>query len=205
MRVSALQGGVLQQQLVAHSQPRTHLTEQASRLYLVMRRRFRRTTGAEFVSTWRKRLRLSFWLWRKGLFEIVQHGDVTASGLEDGALDAVLSPGVLEHVPDARSAFSELARVIRRGGVLVMTIPFYEDALQSTQIATLSAAGTVEFVGEPEYHGNPLGSGVPCFHHFGWALLQDLRDAGFNDAAAHRVSDVTRGLPHGIWVIVANR
>jgi len=170
-----------------------------------MRRRFQRTTGAEFVGSWRKRLRLSSWLWRKGLFEIVRHGDVTASDWADGALDAVLSLDVLEHVPDARSAFSELARVIRPGGVLVMTIPFYEDALQSTQIATLSAAGAVEFVGEPEYHGDPLGSGVPCFHHFGWALLQDLRDAGFNDAAAHRVSDVTRGLPHGIWVIVANR
>jgi len=198
-------GGLLLEKLGARAQPRIHLTEQASRLYLALRHRFPRTSGSEFIVSWRKRLRLSFWLWRKGLLEIVQHGDVTAFGLEDGALDAVLSLDVLEHVPDARAAFSELARVITPGGVLVATIPFYEDALQSRQIAGLSAEGTVTFIGEPEYHGDPLGGGVPCFHHFGWSLLQDLRNAGFGDAAAHRISDATRGLPHGIWVIVANR
>ena len=72
-------------------------------------------------------------------------------------------------------------------------------------MASLDAAGAVISAGEPEYHGDPLGSGVLCFHHFGWALLDDLRGAGFADAAARRIHDPALGLPHPHWVLRAIR
>jgi hypothetical protein len=38
---------------------------------------------------------------------------------------------------------------------------------------------------EPEYHGDPLSqSGCLCYYHFGWDLLNELRDADFQDVAA---------------------
>ncbi|WP_337245886.1 class I SAM-dependent methyltransferase [Luteimonas sp. gir] len=198
-------GSVLKQRMRGRVRPRIRLTEQASRLYLALRRLFPRTSGSEFVVSATKRLRLSFWLLRKGMPELVRHEDVTALGFKDGTLDAVVSLDVLEHVPNASLALAELARVIAPGGVFVGTVPFYEDAPESCRIAELSSDGQVMFSGKPEYHGDPLGGGVPCFHHFGWSLLRDLRDAGFRDAAAHRVQDADGGLPHGIWVIVAER
>ncbi|TDK33849.1 methyltransferase domain-containing protein [Luteimonas terrae] len=198
-------GGVLKQRMGGQPQARIHLTEHASRLYLALRAIFPRMSGSEFVVSVAKRLRLSLWLLRQGVPELVRHEDVTALGFGTGTLDALVSLDVLEHVPDASRAFVELARVISPGGVFVGTVPFYEDAEESRRVAELSSDGRIVFFGEPEYHGDPLGGGVPCFHHFGWSLLRDLRNAGFRDAAAHRVQDADGGVPHGIWVIVAER
>lgn len=41
----------------------------------------------------------------------------------DGTFDRVIASEVLEHVPDDRRAMSELARVLRPGGVLAVTVP----------------------------------------------------------------------------------
>lgn len=55
----------------------------------------------------------------------LQHGDVHALPYADNSLGAYLSFGVLEHFPHGmRPALAEAYRVLRRGGVLVMTIPY---------------------------------------------------------------------------------
>jgi SAM-dependent methyltransferase len=41
----------------------------------------------------------------------------------DGAFDRVIAAEILEHVPDDRAAVVELARVLRPGGVLAVTVP----------------------------------------------------------------------------------
>jgi 2-polyprenyl-6-hydroxyphenyl methylase/3-demethylubiquinone-9 3-methyltransferase len=50
-------------------------------------------------------------------------GDVTQLGGAGGFYDAVLAMGVLEYLPDYRAALSEMHRVLRSGGVLVLTVP----------------------------------------------------------------------------------
>ena len=42
----------------------------------------------------------------------------------DGCADVILCTEVLEHVPDARVAISEMARVLRPGGRIICTTPF---------------------------------------------------------------------------------
>ncbi|MFQ3659141.1 MAG: class I SAM-dependent methyltransferase [Anaerolineae bacterium] len=55
----------------------------------------------------------------------LQNGDVHALPYADNSLGAYLSFGVLEHFPHGmRPALAEAYRVLRRGGVLVMTIPY---------------------------------------------------------------------------------
>ncbi len=44
--------------------------------------------------------------------------------LADGCVDVILCTEVLEHVPDARLAIREMARVLRPGGRLICTTPF---------------------------------------------------------------------------------
>jgi SAM-dependent methyltransferase len=51
------------------------------------------------------------------------HLDVTATGLPDGAYDAVICSHVLEHVPDDAAAMSELRRVTAPGGWCLVMVP----------------------------------------------------------------------------------
>jgi SAM-dependent methyltransferase len=185
--------------------PRVHLGEQASALFVALRRRIRRLEGSEYVPGFAQRLRMGLWLLRRGVAARIRHRDLTALDFEDASLDAAMSLDVLEHIPDYRAALREFARVLRPGGALVFTVPLYESRMHSEAIARTRADGTVEFSGEPEYHGDPRGGGIPCFHHFGWDLLDALRQAGFGDAALLRVWEPAHGVPRGLWVVRAVR
>ena len=183
----------------------TYLTEQASAFYRALRRRLPALVGSEFATAPARRWRLQAWLWRHGLFERLRFADVTALPFADAAFDAAMSLDVLEHVPDFRGALREFARILRPGGRLVLTVPFHVDAASTETLARRWADGRIEHLQPPEYHGDPLGGGVLCFHHFGWDLLQAMREAGFADAEALRVRDPAQGLPESVWVLRATR
>ena len=51
------------------------------------------------------------------------NGDATRLPFADGAFDKVIASEVLEHIPDDGAAFAELARVLRPGGRLAVTVP----------------------------------------------------------------------------------
>ena len=53
----------------------------------------------------------------------VLRGDATDLPFPDECFDAVVTAEVLEHVPDDVGALAELRRVLRRGGVLAVTVP----------------------------------------------------------------------------------
>lgn len=139
------------------------------------------------------------------MIEWVRREDVTMLSFVDQSFDSVVSLDVLEHVPDFRAALREVARVLRPGGTLVLTVPFYAGWVESQMLATVRPDGNIEHLQSPEYHGDPLGSGVLCFHHFGWDLLDAMRTAGFAVAEAVRVHDPGNGLPEPLWVLRARR
>jgi SAM-dependent methyltransferase len=200
-----LDGGLEGKPPSAGSPARIYLTEQAGPFYRALRRRLPGLVGSEFAATTLRRWRLQGWLWRHGLFERLHFADVTALPFADAGFDAAMSLDVLEHVPDFRAALREFARELRPGGRLVLTVPFHAGLDRSETIARAEADGRIAFLGAPEYHGDPLGGGVPCFHHFGWDLLGALRAAGFGEAVALHVHDPARGLPEPLWVLRATR
>ena len=55
-------------------------------------------------------------------------GDGCRLPMGDGCVDTTLSLGVLEHVPDYERYVSEVGRVLKEGGHLVMSIPFLYQA-----------------------------------------------------------------------------
>lgn len=58
----------------------------------------------------------------EGPYEFRQ-GSVTAMPFKDGELDNVTAMEILEHITECREALKEIKRVLRPGGVLVMTTP----------------------------------------------------------------------------------
>lgn len=196
---------VLLHTLASPRSAHVYATEQASPFHVALRRHVGRLHGSEYVRPLLHRLRLSTWLWRQGVPGLVRWGDMTALRFADASLDAVVSQDVLEHVPDHRAALREAVRVLRPGAPLVATVPFHDRARDNVVIASLDRHGAVVHHGVPEYHGDPVGGGVVCFHHFGWALLDDMRAAGLGDARALWVRDPAAGIPVGQWVLLARR
>ena len=58
-----------------------------------------------------------------GGFGAVVGGDALHLPFPDGAFDRVIAAEVLEHVPDDTAALAELARVLRPGATLAVTVP----------------------------------------------------------------------------------
>jgi SAM-dependent methyltransferase len=54
----------------------------------------------------------------------VQHGDVTNLQFRTSTFDAVICLEVLEYVSDPRRAVNEIARVLKVGGTVVLSVPF---------------------------------------------------------------------------------
>lgn len=87
--------------------------------------------------------------------------DLQDMALPDDSLDVVLTPHVLEHVPDTGRALSELHRVLKPGGHVFLQIPLPQ---ARTTVPT-----------EPEYHGDQ----TLVYFRFGWDLADTIRSHGF--------------------------
>jgi hypothetical protein len=113
----------------------------------------------------------------------MRHEDAGALSFGDASLGAIVSNDVFEHVPDIDLCLAESARVLRPGGRLYFSIPFY-DREETVQRATLRDGEIVELL-PPQYHGNPIDpKGALVFYEHGWDILERCRRAGFADAYA---------------------
>jgi SAM-dependent methyltransferase len=114
-----------------------------------------------------------------GAGEVVAPGDGWAargSALDlpfpDGAFDRVIASEVLEHIGDDRGALGELARVLRPGGVLAVTVPRWFPelmcwALSDEYHAPAAAGGHVRIYRESAVRSRMTGAGLVPFdrHH----------------------------------------
>ncbi len=181
-----------------------YLTEQASAAFVWLQRACPALLGSEYGLDEASRRRLQDWYEHLGGRGQISERDVTRLDFADASLDAVGSFDVLEHVPDYAAALREFARCLRPGGRLVVTVPFLEESPQHVVRARLTAEGEVEHLLEPEIHGDPVAGGVLCYYHFGWALLDEARSAGFQRASWVRTWSPREGL-FGLWTLVATR
>lgn len=155
-----------------------YLTEQTTPFFKLARDIASHTVGSEHLGDGTRPGAIN----RNGL----RNEDVTRLTFDSNQFDIVGSFDVLEHVPDYKKALSELFRILRPGGSLVMTAPFRIGSKETLVRARAKEDGTIEHLLPPEYHGDPLSAeGVLCFYHFGWDILDDMRLAGFSDVWCH--------------------
>jgi SAM-dependent methyltransferase len=153
-----------------------YLTEQVTGLYAVLAKRFSSLQGSEYLGPD---------VPRGAVVDGVRNESLTGLSFDSAAFDCILSFEVLEHIPDYRQALRECARVLRPGGRMVFSVPFLTQSPATLVRARVAADGSVEHLEPAEYHGDPLSSdGCLCYQHFGWDLLDELRQAGFSDGWA---------------------
>jgi len=110
----------------------------------------------------------------------VRHENLTALSFGSEDFGVVVCLDVLEHVPDYLAAVREIRRVLHPGGSLVLSVPMILSRREHLVRAEIMPDGSVSHLEEPEFHGDPIRSeGCLSFYHFGWAILEDLRNAGF--------------------------
>lgn len=193
-------------EMVGAEDARVYITEQASTGFVWLQRHYRNAMGSEYTTDDAAKRVLQQYLIDLGGRGDIRFEDVTRLGFGDGSLDAIVSFDVLEHVPDYRQALREFARVLRRKGVLVLTAPFIAQWKQTLVRARLAEDGSVEHLLPAEYHGDPLGAGgILCYYHFGWDLLDHLREAGFQQAEMTLGWAPALGWVDGLWTLVAVR
>jgi LmbE family N-acetylglucosaminyl deacetylase/glycosyltransferase involved in cell wall biosynthesis len=166
--------------LLCHPMPqsRLYLTEQTTHLFKWFEDAYPDITGSEYLGD------------DAGPGEInsdgIRNEDLTALTFPDNGFNAILSFDVFEHIPNYRKALQECWRCLRPGGSLFFTVPFDLNARENVVRAELDSEGQVHHLLPPEYHGDPLHpGGCLCYYHFGWRLLDELRDMGFRDASAY--------------------
>lgn len=112
-----------------------------------------------------------------GMFDALGFGGTTTNGdatrlpFADASFDRIIASEVLEHVPDDEAAFAELARVLRPGGTIAVTVPTW-------------LAERVCWALTDEYHA-PFVEGGHVRIYKERKLRAKLRAAGLRPGAAH--------------------
>jgi SAM-dependent methyltransferase len=123
----------------------------------------------------------------------IRHESLLELSASDGSLDLLFHGDVLEHVPDHRRALAECARVLRPGGLMLFTAPFFD--LDEHLVRCTVVNGELVHHLPPGYHGNPLSAeGSLVFTHFGWPLFDDIAAAGFSKVRMGLVYDTVCGV-----------
>jgi SAM-dependent methyltransferase len=163
---------------------RIYAAEAISHFALAMRARFPRFIGSEYVGDERA---------REALYPI-EFQDLTRLTLISGVFDCVITNECLEHVPNVDQCLREMHRVLRPGGVVLSTFPFC--FRRETLMKARMVNGHIEYLTEPEYHGNPIEpeEGSLVFQIPGWDILDTARNVGFRQTEMVFLSSLERGI-----------
>ena len=103
-------------------------------------------------------------------------GDATRLPFPDGSFDRIIAAEVLEHIPDDGTAIRELARVLRPGGTMAVTVPSW-------------LAERICWALSEEYHA-PFVEGGHVRIYKASDLRAKLRDAGLELRGAHHAHGI---------------
>ena len=156
---------------------RIYATEQSSPLYVYLHTRFPFLQGSEFMQ--------DAALISENQSKKLRHEDLTHLSFPTHCFDVILSFDVLEHIPDYRRAFAECARTLKPKGKMLFSVPFDANSVRNQIRARWRKDGTIEYLLPPEYHDDPRNpEGCLCFQHFGWEMVEEMRQAGFSSVSA---------------------
>jgi hypothetical protein len=167
-----------------------YAAEALTDLALLLRGRFTKFLGSEYTADPAV---------AEALFPIPNE-DLMALSFKDASFHVVMTNEVLEHVPSIDAALSEMARVLKPGGWHIGTCPFRVTD-RASQVRTKLENGQLVHLMEPEWHGDPMGTGGSLvFEVPGWDILDRAKAAGFSCAFWKHIQSPTFGIT-GVFVL----
>lgn len=131
--------------------------------------------------------------------------DVQRLTFADERFDLCTSTEVFEHVPDDLAGFREIHRVLKPGGLMILTVPL-SGAPRTQERARVAPSGEIIHLLPPHYHLDPAKGGVDVlvFRDYGEDLTERVRAAGFVSARFHHP---TTAVPwgHARRILVATK
>ena len=123
--------------------------------------------------------------------------DITDTKLPDAAYDVVMANHVLEHIPDDRAAMREMSRLLKPGGLALLSVP-----INASRFATYE---NPSLTGKPELWAH--FSAHDHLRYYGLDFADRLAEAGFQ-VDTFRVSpedEVKYGLLRDEWIYIARK
>ena len=189
---------ILEKNLNISSTSHIYISEQTTDLFACLKERFPLIEGSEFLSD-------GTLLGQSNKLGI-RNEDSTQLSFADGSMDTILTFDCLEHIPNYKKALNEFYRVIKSGGILIITVPFVLNNSKNIIRAVIDCDGKIEHIEPPEYHGDPVNNqGVLCYYHFGWELLNEIREAGFSEAGLFLYHSCAFGYLGGHQMLLISR
>ncbi len=114
----------------------------------------------------------------------------------NASFELFIASDVLEHVTAPDAALAEIGRVLKKGGIMIMTFPMRNFLVEPTKVrARLNADGSIEHLTEPEIHGNPFDeSGSLVFTDFGYDIHKAMAEWSGLDIMITRFASPSLGL-----------
>lgn len=164
----------MMEERIDFSKDAVYMYEQVTYFYESMKTRISNLVGSEYLGEQYS----SGYINKKG----IRHEDATSLSFEDESFKFIISNDVFEHVSDIHKTLQEAYRVLKPGGTMLVSVPFYYDYQTSVKRAEYRE-GELMYLEPPVYHGNPVDDGGSLvFYDYGWDLFDWIREAGFSDA-----------------------
>jgi len=112
----------------------------------------------------------------------VRHEDAHCLTFESGSFDLLISNDVFEHVYDLNQTLREAYRVLRKNGILLLSVPFDISRITTYKRAKIMN-DSIQHILPPIYHGNPVSkNGSLVYYDFGWDIIDIIKSNGFGKA-----------------------
>ena len=123
----------------------------------------------------------------------VRHENMLDLSFPSDHFNGIYHGDVLEHVPDMLTGLKECHRVLKPGGDLLFTIPFYAERDKTVVRAKIENGQRVDLL-PPAYHGNPVSAqGALVFFEPALDFLDDMSSVADWDVQVGLAYSVANG------------
>lgn len=161
---------------------------------LIMREQCARYTGTHFYPA--EALGASVPLPHSNGKIAFRNENIEQQTFKDENFDLVVTLDVFEHVFHPDRMIAEIHRTLRPGGLYISTFPIRKYQVEAIKPrARLLENGEIEYLAEPEYHGNPIDQkGSLVTYDYGYDIHQKIAEWADFDVEILRFADRRAGV-----------